>query len=51
MKNVTNSTNLVKELFPKIDPTRFHRDNEIQAKQESIYILRSSKNQGMKRST
>jgi hypothetical protein len=32
MFKMTNSTNLVKELFSKTDPTRFPGNNEIQPK-------------------
>jgi hypothetical protein len=37
MFKVTNSTNLVKELFSKPDPTRFQGNNEIQP-ETRIYL-------------
>jgi hypothetical protein len=43
MCKMTNSTNLVKELFSNIDPTRFKEIMKSSQKQESIYLLRSSK--------
>jgi hypothetical protein len=47
MFKITNSINLVKELFSKIDPTRFHGNNEIQPKTRNylpFYELKKSRN-------
>jgi hypothetical protein len=36
MFNITNSTNLVQELFSKTDPTRFHRNNRHSIKNKNL---------------
>jgi hypothetical protein len=39
MFKITNSTNLVKELFSKTDPTRFHGNNQNSAKNKNLLIF------------
>jgi hypothetical protein len=39
MFKITYSTNLVKELFSKTDPTRFQGNNEIQPKNKNIFTF------------
>jgi hypothetical protein len=50
MFKITNSTNLVKELFSKTDPTKFQDESKIQPKTR-IFLLGSLKIQRAKRST